>query len=355
MPDTTTVFSKQMAEDIFHEIANVITIDSKLTIQHSFYPEWSISELMSNRLQDSSREIQAKFLCTQLQSYLHSIYFSRSLLPLATATSDASHPVIIENTTVKGIDTAFYTQVDQANCSQGYYDPGWTIENEEDDGVVAVVKEGLRLHLWPRYIYPDYQTLIEGDLAMIFMPKNLLMIDRYIAISNYGRVRQQPPINLYFSCPLDVTIDAIAQITTELNSLELPFELQIQLTPSKYQQTDPLILQLAAADYPAAQKTLSKIHHQYKSKFYDQTPSFTQPVATGVGLSTVPSDQHGVSQIWQLVAQVLAESWLSQIADPKMKIDRIWQALEQNDIGAFMDISNGQHQPTSNSDNYQSW
>jgi hypothetical protein len=345
----------EMAEVIFQEIADAIIINSNLTIHHPRYPEWSMPELVSNRLQDSPREIQAKFLCTQLQAYLHGIYFSRSLLPVAVLTSDETPCQVINNTTDKGIDTAFYAQIDRANCSQGYYDPDWTIEGDEDDGMVAVVKEGLRLHVWPPYIYPDYQTLAEGDLAAIIMPKNLLTINRYIAISNYGRVRQKPLINLYFSCPPDVAIEIVAQITTKLNSLELPFELQVQLAPNKYQHTDPLILQLAVADYPTAQPALSKIHRQYLSRFYDQTPSLTQPVATGVGLSTLSTDQHRVSQIWQLVAQALSESWLLQIVDTKTKIDRIWQALEQADIISSMVFSNESRQLTSVFDIYQLW
>ncbi len=354
MPDVATTFI-QMADTIFQEIADVITIDSKLTIHHPSYPAWSMPELVSNRLQDSPREIQAKFLCTQLQAYLHDIYFSRSLLPLAASTSAATSPLVINNSTIKGIDTAFYAQIDQANCSQGYYDPDWIMEGEEDDGMVAVVKAGLRLHVWPPYIYPDYQTLAGGDRAAIIMPKNLLTIDRYIAVSNYGRVRQQPIIHLYFSCPPDPAIAVINQVTTALNSLELPFELQVQLAPSKYQQTDSLILQLAVADYPTAQPALSKIHGQYRSQFYDQTPSLTQPVATGVGLSTATTDQCGVSQLWQLVAQALAASWLLQTVDTKTKIDRIWQALEQANIGSSVAIANGQRQLTSNLDSYQSW
>jgi HopA1 effector protein family len=354
MLDVTTTFI-EMAEVIFQEIADAIIINLNLTIHHPRYPEWSMPELVSNRLQDSPREIQAKFLCTQLQAYLHGIYFSRSLLPVAVLTSDETPCQVINNTTDKGIDTAFYAQIDRANCSQGYYDSDWTIEGDEDDGMVAVVKEGLRLHVWPPYIYPDYQTLAVGDLAAIIMPKNLLTIDRYIAISNYGRVRQKPLINLYFSCPPDVAIEIVAQITTELNSLKLPFELQVQLAPNKYQQTDSLILQLAVADYPTAQPALSKIHGQYRSQFYDQTPSLTQPVATGIGLSTAAINQYGVSQLWQSVAQALAESWLLQTVDTKTKIDRIWQALEQAGISSSVAIANGRRQLASNLDSYQSW
>jgi hypothetical protein len=354
MSDIATTFI-QMTDAIFQEVASEITIDSKLTIHHPSYPEWLVPELVSNRLQDSPREIQAKFLSAQLQTYLHCIYFSRSLLPLAASASAATSPPVIHNSTIKGIDTAFYAQIDQANFSQGYYDLDWILEGDEDDGMVAVVKEGLHLHVWPPYIYPDYSTLAEGDRVAIIMPKNLVTIDRYIAISNYGRVRRQPIINLYFSCPPDPAIAVINQITTALNSLELPFELQVQLSPSKYQQTDSLILQLAVADYPTAQPALSKIHDQYRSQFYDQTPSLTQPVATGIGLSTAAINQYGISQLWQLVAQALAESWLLQTVDTKKKIDRIWQVLEQADIGYSVEIANGQRQLMSNLDNYQSW
>jgi hypothetical protein len=353
MPNATTIFI-QMADTIFREIADEIIIKPNLTIHHPRYPEWLVSELVSNRLQDSPREIQAKFLFTQLQDYLHNLYFSRSLLPLETATNTVTSPAVIMNTTVQGLDPAFYAQIDRANCSQGYYDRDWIIEGAEEDGLVSVIKDSLRLHVLSSDIYPDYQTLAVDDLSAIRMPKNLLTIDRYIAVSNCGRV-QQPTINIYFSCPPDVAIEVITQITTALNSLELPFELQVQLAPSKYQQTDSLILQLAVADYFTAQPSLSQIHHQYRSQFHDQTPSLTRPVATGVGLSTAATNQQGISQLWQLVAQALAESWLLQIVDPATKLDRIWQALESENITASVEISDGQQQSTSNSNIYQPW
>jgi hypothetical protein len=354
MPNTTTVFI-QMADIIFREIADEIIIKPNLAIHHPRYPEWLVSELVSNRLQDSPREIQAKFLFTQLQDYLHSLYFSRSLLPLETTTNTVIPPPVMTNTTVQGIDPAFYAQIDRANCGQGYYDRDWLIEDEEKDGLVSVIKDGLRLYVWPSYIYPDYQTLAMGDLAAIIMPKNLLTINRYIAVSNYGRVQQQPMINIYFSCPPDVAIEVITQITTALNSLELPFELQVQLEPSKYQQTDSLILQLAVTDYPTAQNALSKIYYPYRSQFHNQIPSFTKPVATGVGLSTAATNQQGISQLWQLVAQALAESWLQQVVEPAMKLNQIWQALESENITAFVEIFDGQQQPVSDSNIYQPW
>jgi HopA1 effector protein family len=354
MPNATTVFM-QMADTLFKEIADEIIIKPNLAIHHPRYPEWLVSELVSNRLQNSPREIQAKFIFTQLQDYLHGLYFSRSLLPVATSTIPVTTPAVVSNTNIQGIDTAFYAQIDRANCSQGYYDQDWLIEDEEDDGLVSVVKDGLRLCVWPSYIYPNYQTLVVGDLATIRMPKNLLTIDRYIAVSNDGRMQQQPTINIYFSCPAATAIEVTRQITTELNFLELPFELQVQLAPSKYQQTDSLILQLAVADYSTAQPALSKIHRQYRSQFYDQTPSLTQSVATGVGLSTAATNQQGISQLWQLVAQALAESWLHQVMEPAMKLDRIWQALEPAKITAAVEISDGQQQPMSNLSIYQSW
>jgi hypothetical protein len=326
------------AQHIFLEIATQLTIDPDLTIRHALYPAWPVPELVSKRLQDSPREIQAKFLGAQLQVYLHRIYFSRAIQKLAATESVVSNAAILTNDTVQGIDTAFYAQIDQANCSQGYADVDWIIEGEEEDGLVAIVKDGLRLHIWPTHICPDYQTLAVGDLATIVMPKNLLTIDRYIAVSNYGRVRQLSLINLYFSCPPAVAIEVIAKITSVLNTLGLPFELQVQLEPHKYQQTDGLILQLSAADYATARMALHEIYHQHQGQFHDQTPSFTTAIATGVGLSHLATNPQGVLQLWQVVAQALAEIWLLKIADDVVKFDRLWQALLQSDsdIVAFV-------------------
>jgi HopA1 effector protein family len=340
------------ADAIFQEIAAQVSIDPDLTVRHPLYPAWPISELVSQRLQNSPREIQAKFLCTQLQAYLHSIYCSRALRPLMAVDAVENTQPVISNNTSHGLDAAFYAQIDRANCSQGYYDLDWIIEGEEEDGMVAVVKDGLRLHLLPTYIHPAYETLDIGDAAAIVLPKNLLTIDRYIAISNYGRVQQLPILHLYFSCPPETAIELITTITSELNALAMPFELQVQIDPELYQQTDGLILQLATADYAKAQPVLSDIYQHHRSHFYDQTPSFTQAVATGVGLCRLPTNKQGILHLWQLVAQSLATSWLLNIIDPAVKLDRLWQTVNAEELE---DESRSYQQLISNDNSCLTW
>jgi HopA1 effector protein family len=327
---------------VFLEIAEQMTLAADLTIAHSHYPAWTVADLLRDRLLASPREIQAKFLCAQLQTYLHCIYFSRSLLPIADVV-ETTAPInlpLISNNLMQGVDTAFYAQIDQANCSQGYYDVDWTIAGEEDDGLVAVVKDGLCLHVWPAYLHPDDQTLAVGERAAVVMPKNLLTIDRYIAISNYGRVCQLPVTSLYWSCPALVAIELIKEITTSLNTLRLPFELQVQLALDQYQQTDSLILRLAAVDYGTAQFALSDIYLNHRSQFYDQTPIFTEPVTTGVGFTQLAVDQQGVLQLWQPVAQALSECWLLEITDNAVKLERMLQALTLLDLSiSKIDVS----------------
>jgi hypothetical protein len=342
------------AHAILQEIATQVAIDPDLTVRHALYPAWPLSKLVSQRLQDGPREIQAKFLCTQLQAYLHSIYGSRAIRPLTGMEPIAETSSVIMNNTCKGIDTAFYAQIDQANCSQSYYDPNWTIEREEDDGIVAVVKDGLRLHLPPQYIDPDYHTLAVGDVAKIVMLKNLLTIDRYIAVSNYGRVDPKSSLTLYFSCPPDTALALIAAITTALNSLKLPFELQVQIDPEQYQQTDSLILQLATADYPAAQTTLQDIYQPHRSHFYDLTPSFTQPLARGVGLTSLTTNEQGIWHLWSTIANSLAESWLLNITEPSRRIDRLWEDLESSEINNAAEVA-GLSRSSVQSDIYPAW
>lgn len=312
--------------DLIQEIAGQIEIGSDLTIQHPQYQEWSIPELVVARIQASPRDTQAKFLCTQLQNFLHCLYFSRSLSPRSDSLE--APPAIIGNNTLHGIDAAFFARLNRANCSQGYYDHDWQIQCWEDDELVAVVKDGLRLCVSPTYIHPDDQGLGMGDRVAIVMPKNLMTIDRYIAIGSYGRIRQPLVTQLYFHCLPDSAVDLMTQLSTCFDRLAMPFEVQILLDPQAYPRADALIVAWAAADDDIAQPLVDEILAVYQSEFFDPIPAFTQPVARGVGKVVTEQQQDFPQHIWRSISQALAEAWLEDMTDVTVKLNIIRQKLQ---------------------------
>ncbi len=313
---------------LLQDIATQIHIGADFTLRHPDYPDWETAEIVVDRLQASPRETQAKFICTQLQAYLHCIYFSRSLLPLSTTPCSVKSSEAYSNNSSRGIDTAFYDQIEQANCGQGYYDPDWTVQAQLANGRTAVSKEGLCIQVQSDDMYPHQPIAQIGSQVAIKLPKNLSTVDRYIAVGNQGRVYQNPLVYLYFNCPPQTAINLMAQITQIFNQLKLPFELQILLHPEQYPRADALTLKWAAVDYEAADPYLTQMLTTYQAAFYDFIPALSEPVVRGVGKAIVSTGEDFPQQFLRLVAQFLARAWLNGLTDTVDKINMIQQELQ---------------------------
>jgi HopA1 effector protein family len=323
--------------DLLQDIATQIQIRADFTLQHPDYPDWETAEIVVDRLQASPREIQAKFICTQLQAYLHCIYFSRSLLPLNCAENAVTSSDTINNDHSGGINPNFYDQLEQANCGQGYYDTDWLVQDQLVNGHFAVSKEGLRLQVQPDDIAD--RTAPIGSLVSIKLPKNLLTVDRYVAVGDQGRVSQTSLIYLYFNCPSSVAVNLMTKITQNFNQLRISFELHVLLHPDQYPLADALMLKCAATDYEKALPGLHQLLATYQSEFYDSIPALSQPLAKGVGKIAITATtlQDFPRQFWRLVAQALSQAWLQNTNSEVDKINRIQQELRV--INLYLDRS----------------
>jgi HopA1 effector protein family len=316
---------------LLQDIAAQIQIGADFTLRHPDYPDWETAEVVVDRLQASPQETQAKFICTQLQAYLHCIYFSRSLLPLSTISSSAESSAAYSNNSSRGIDTAFYDQIEQANSGQGYYDPDWTIQAQPANGCTAVSKEGLCIQVQSDDVYPPQPAAQIGSQVAIKLPKNLLTVEQYIAVGNQGRVYQNPLVYLYFNCPPQSAINLTAQITQIFNRLEIPFELQILLHPEQYPRADALTLKWAAENYDTVYPYLNQMLATYQGEFHDFIPALSQPVTKGVGKAIISTEQNFPQQFWRLVAQALSQAWLARITDTVGRLNIIQQELQSTE------------------------
>jgi hypothetical protein len=260
------------------EILTGLVIQPNFTISHPQHPDFTVAEMIADRLQASPPEIQTKFLVQHLQSYLMGTYFSQ------VYREPPEKPEGFANN-----ETFFLSQIQTANSGHGYYDFNWTLESIEEEQQVAVVKDGLRLYMPSNCIHSSSGELILGELVAIVMPKNIMTIDRYVAIGNYGRLPSLPITNIYWNYSPAVAIEVIGELTTGLNQLAVPFELQIELDTTAYHRLEPLILGILSSDYPKTEPLLRQIHAVHPSR--TGVPPFTQRLATGVAVAETESPQ----------------------------------------------------------------
>jgi HopA1 effector protein family len=268
--------SSTILTETLTEILTGLVIQPDFTISHPQHPDFTVAEMVADRLQASPPEIQTKFLVQHLQSYLMGTYFSqvyREALeqPQGFANDEAQ----------------FLGKIQAANSGHGYYDWYWLIESISADRQIVVVKDGLRLHMPSNCVHAPNGVLEPGEQVGIAMPKNIMTIDRYVAIGNYGRLPELPVTNIYWNCSSEVVIEVVNALTTGLNQLNVPFELQIDQNIANYHRLEPLILKIISSDYPKVEFLLRQIHAAYPPQ--KGVPPFAHKLAIGVAVAETDS------------------------------------------------------------------
>ncbi|NJR32820.1 MAG: hypothetical protein HC778_08490 [Chamaesiphon sp. CSU_1_12] len=259
------------------EIITTIEIDSDFTVRHPDYPALELSPATIARFKSTAPELQAKYAIGQIQKYLYDIYFSHSVLSLHEIESRSQQAPQFKNNLIDGIDIDFYQQLKRSNTSSGYLDPDWQIVAETEAGELIVVKEGLHLHIdRQKHLAAQLQPIQIGDVVAIYLPHNLIGQDTYIAVGNSGTPAisddLSPSVEIYFNFTPAAAISIEQQLTTELNRLNMAFQLAILHDPDLFHCYDAGTLWLFQADYLSVQTLIADIYHQHQSEFAPNVP-----------------------------------------------------------------------------------
>ncbi len=260
------------------EILTGLVIQPDFTISHPQHPDFTVAEMVADRLQASPPEIQTKFLVQHLQSYLMGTHFSQVYRkPPKKAQSYANDEAL------------FLSQIQAANCGRGYYDLNWILESISEDQQIVVIKDGLRLHMPSNCVHALSGDLSPGELVAIVMPKNMMTVDRYVAIGNCGRLPELPTTNIYWNSSPAEAIEVIRELTTGLNQLAIPFELQVDPNIKAYHRLEPLIIGILSSDYPKIEPLLRQIYLAHPTRA--GMPPFTHKLVAGVAVAETDSPQ----------------------------------------------------------------
>jgi hypothetical protein len=320
--------------EVLTEILTGLVIQPNFTISHPQHPDFTASELVIDRVQTSAPEIQTKFLIQHLQSYLTGTYFNQLYRdPSAT-------PAVFANDT-----TALLSRIQAANSGRGYYDQQWLVTEVIDDQVV-VTKDGLRLYMPANRVQVPSGNLAADELVAVAMPKNIWTTERYVAIGNCGRLPAVPITNIYWNCSPETAIVVVQQLTTGLNQLQLPFELQIEPEVDGYHRLEPLILGLVRSDYLTAEPLLRQIHAQYAWR--PNTPPFAKKLNSGLAVAeTANPSINFADYCCRSIANAIIHC--PENSSLVIQIAAIWQEFADNGV-----VSNQLHLISEN-DFYSDW
>jgi HopA1 effector protein family len=276
--------------EIITDITEKVEIDPNFAVRHPDYPPLEQPAETIARFQRTPPQLQAKYLTIQVQTYLYDIYFSHSLMSLQALAAKAQQPLVVQNNVIDGIDVEFHQRLQQANTSNGYFDPDWQVVREADNGELIVVKDGLNLHIdRSQHLAKDFQQAKPGDIIPIYLPHNLAGQDSYVMVGNFGIPNRANSVELYFNFTPNAAVAIAPNLTRALNKLGIPFQLAVLHNPDLFHRADAGILSLPQAGYIAAQAALAQIYQAHQAEFSPHVPLFTKQLAPGLGLAEVPS------------------------------------------------------------------
>jgi hypothetical protein len=352
--------------NILEEIANKIEIQSHFCIRHPDYKPLEVPEEGLDHFKKLPDQMQEKYLSLQLRSFLYGIYYNASMRTVLAPDSEENNlPLDLENNTVLGIDVEFYRRLHQSNCGEGYFNPGWSIVKEEDDGSLVVTRRSLRLHIKrDKHLQLAEQAAVVGDSVAIRMPKNQVQSGFYMAVGNVGLNRlnafdgQSVTVRIYFNFTPEGAVAVMGKLTKLLNEKAISFDFKVLYDPKHYDRYDSGVLYFKKRDYAIVKEVLQVVYQETKTHFRSQVPLFTMQLAPGLGLAEEPDQKFAERESFgmnrcQIVANGLLEAWqqqdnssearmkaiLSQFSSLGIDLHRVHLNADSKDIYTSLDFA----------------
>jgi hypothetical protein len=180
---------------------------------------------------------------------------------------------------------AFAGALSQANCGRGSWQAGWSVAQIEDDAV-AVVRpgDGLVLRAAPQ------DCRVEGALADVQMPKDMAGHAPGL-LHVLGDTPAQPgrdQLRLCWNVTAIGAVTLVKRLTYALNRAGVPFTLELQDDPARYDDGPAADLLLARADFAAVVALLRPLLRALGAHLREGVPAFTKPLRHGLAVAEEP-------------------------------------------------------------------
>jgi hypothetical protein len=209
-----------------------------------------------------------------------------------------------------------------ANSGRGTWEPGWKIDHIDEDGRVAVVKDGLTFWVEPSGLRTHSAAIEPGEFCRVLVAKELrsLMPGFYIAIGDGDPDdpgdAPEPLVRFYWHLRPEAAVPYIEAVTGALNARGVPFRTKVLNEPGAYLRADAGVLYVGRRHFRTIGDTIAQIHRTIVSGLRPEVPRFTKRLAPGLGLADDPSNELSFGQHrCRLVARAA------------------WRSFARNDVG----------------------
>jgi hypothetical protein len=316
------------------DIVEHVQFDSNFRITHPDYAPLELPPEVLQRLQPLPFEVKQQYLSIQLRNFLHGTYwkgnhqsFSHDSISQGSGENDAVNPT----------NLPFYKKLHSGNCGSGYFDDGWTVLGEANNGVIAVQKQNLTLYIHRhQHLRSPNQAISVGESIEICLPPNRVEAGLYIAIGNAGLAylssEQHPQllVHLYCNLPCDGIVAVMQDLTQQLNDMHIPFLFRAPYLESDYDRYDTGILTIPKCNYITIQKMLLAVYTKHQIHFQPNIPLCTKELASGLALAEESNHQFKLSsqdtfgvRLCQILANGLMESSERDVDSPSTRLNYI--------------------------------
>jgi hypothetical protein len=300
------------------DIVSNVQIQDNFCISHPNYKSLELPSEAVERLYSMPTDLQQKYVSSQLRSFLYGLYYNGSLkVALAPESETEINPQDLENNTFLGMDLEFYEQIHNSNTGEGYFDEGWVAVREEEDGAIAVSKNGLTVHIQrDRHLRSADDAIAIGNPIAIRLPKNLMQNGFYMAVSNAGThgypASRSQLVRIYWSLNPEGAVAVMGSLTQQLNEINLPFTFKVLYNPSDYKRHDSGVLYFDDQYYESVRPVLKSVYAEHQAHFLPETPLFTKVLAPGLGLAEEPTQRFAAVESFGMNrCQIVANGLLS--------------------------------------------
>jgi hypothetical protein len=327
---------------ILQQIVGEVQIEPDFRVTHLQSGTFFLQERIEEKFQQLSPQVQQQYLCVQLQTLLHDIYYHQSKVNIL----DEPEEDAIENQAIKWRKRKFYHQLKQNNFGQGYFDAGWLVTNEEKENLLPVKKNDLTLHISPlRHLQPKDRQAKVGELVAVKMPANIVEPGFYIAVGDAGVINYQESIefsdrqvvNIYFHLTAEGAVAIMSSITQQLNQLKIPFNFKALYNADDYPSEDAATLSIERQHYQLVSPILQEIYVTNSAYFLPEIPLFTKLLAPGLSLAEEPIVKTSSVETFKLhrfqpIAQGLMTAWQQGDDSVQGKVNLILEYFVQRQI-----------------------
>ena len=329
--DSPQIQVNSRLQAVLEDIVNLVEIRSDFSVRHPDYKALELPAEAIVRFQKMPPKMQQKYLSLQLRSFLYGIYYSGSMRQaLALDAEDNNLPLDLENNTILGVDLEFYNRIHKSNSGQGYFQPGWSILEEEDDGSLVVTNGSLKLHIErDRHLRSGEQDAVVGNTVAIKMPKNCVQNGFYVSVGNTRANLHQDKstlVRIYFNLTPNGAVAVMGSLTQQLNEQNIPFDFKVLYNPQDYQRHDSGVLYFDKTNYQQVRQILQQVYQQHQPHFKVEVPLFTLQLAPGLALAEEPNQKFAEVESFgmnrcQIIANGLLKAWYEgkNLSDEKMQ------------------------------------